>query len=294
MIVNEARPLDELAGALAAFQAEAPVIPKKQTAKIETQGGRNYSYTYADLATMAPVVLPLLAKHGLAFTALPSAGHDGGPPLLVGMLLHTSGQYVCGELPITGKTPQEIGSSLTYGRRYLLGCLTGVVSDDDDDGQLAEKAARRPRKAASGRAGPEPVNPPVAPAIQRRERPRPVGSAPPEPDAPPRADPGQDGNAPTDQQIRALFAAIGKALGPDASRAERLALCSAIVGRALESSTELNRPEVGAILDWLEEREAGRASWVWDPEAGTGEAGRMPPPEPPDAWVAHDEAPEWP
>ena len=52
-----ARPLDELAGALAAFQAEVPVIPKKQTAKIETERGRNYSYTYADLATIAPVVM---------------------------------------------------------------------------------------------------------------------------------------------------------------------------------------------------------------------------------------------
>ena len=71
------------------------MVPKKQTAKIETQGGRNYSYTYADLATIAPVVMPLLAKHGLAFTTLPT-GRNGAPPMLVGMLIHKSGQFVRG------------------------------------------------------------------------------------------------------------------------------------------------------------------------------------------------------
>ena len=41
-----------------------------------------------------------------------------------------------------------MGSSLTYGRRYLLGCLTGIVTDDDEDGQIATQEERpAPRKA---------------------------------------------------------------------------------------------------------------------------------------------------
>jgi len=279
--------LDELAEALAAFQSEVPVVPKKQTARIQTERGRDYSYTYADLATIAPVVMPLLAKHGLSFTALPIGPKgEGRGPVLRGMLLHTSGQHLSGELPITGRTPQEIGSSLTYGRRYLLGCLTGVVTDDDDDGQLSERAARaRPRKDP---APPSPEDLPVAPPapIQRRTRPRQVEeSAPVEsaPNGPPHGSPtgaaltpGADSSEEAspkgvpDSMRRALFGAIGKALGPEATRAERLALCTAILGRPVESSNDLDPREVSRILEWLERRAAGLADWSYDPYAETG------------------------
>lgn len=264
------RPLDELAGALAAFQAEVPVVPKKQTAKIETERGRNYSYTYADLATIAPVVMPLLAKHGLAFTALPTARKDAAP-VLVGMLIHTSGQFVRGELPISGRTPQEIGSSLTYGRRYLLGCLTGVVTDDDDDGALAERAAKTVRKAPERPPGADP-QPPVAPPIpiQRRKRdPAPAVDSPH--GAPPGPDKGEDKPSPPmrEPQRRALFAAVGEAL-PDAQREERLALCSAVLGRRVESSADLTMAEASAILRWLDDFKAGREAWQFDNELGLG------------------------
>ena len=36
-------------------------------------------------------------------------------------------------------TDQQLGSSLTYGRRYSICCLLGIVADEDDDGQLASK-----------------------------------------------------------------------------------------------------------------------------------------------------------
>lgn len=271
-------PIDELAEALAAFQAECPVIPKKQTAKIETQGGRNYSYTYADLATISPVVLPILAKHGLAFTALPRGGKDG-PPMLVGMLIHKSGQTVRGELPITGRTPQEIGSSLTYGRRYLLGCLTGVVTDDDDDGHLAERSAKRTRKAPERSPGADPP-PPVAPPvpIQRKRRQRATAGEDPAPasgsphgstveDAEP--GPAPDDTPMRDAQRRALFAAVSEAL-PDAERPERLALCSAVIGRPVQSSNELTMADASAILRWLDDYRAGREAWQFDPETELG------------------------
>lgn len=263
-------PLDELAGALAKFQAEVPVVPKKQTAKIETQGGRNYSYTYADLATISPVVMPLLAKHGLAFTALPTARKDG-PPVLVGMLIHTSGQSVKGELPITGRTPQEIGSSLTYGRRYLLGCLTGVVTDDDDDGGLATRAAKKTDRPP----GVDP-QPPVAPPIpiQRKARKPVTGEPAPGPSGPPTGRPAPTGTGsapdpkptkPTESMRRALFAAIGEAL-PEAQRVERLALCSAVTGRRVESSEALTAREVSSILAWVDDFRAGREAYTYEPE----------------------------
>ena len=36
-----------------------------------------------------------------------------------------------------------MGSAITYGRRYALSAIVGVVSDEDDDGEAAMKQARK-------------------------------------------------------------------------------------------------------------------------------------------------------
>jgi hypothetical protein len=151
-----------LAAALVAFQAEMPTVKKSQTAKVPTKAGGSYSYTYAGLADVMREAMPILTRHGLAFTALPRLAERGYE--LRGTLLHSSGESIEGSLPIAGNTPQEMGSSLTYMRRYLFGCMTGLVTDDDDDGQLAQgvaaKAARKPRATAPERgASPDAVTP---------------------------------------------------------------------------------------------------------------------------------------
>lgn len=130
-----------LAAALAAFQAEMPTVTKSHKASVPTKAGGSYSYTYADLADVSAAVTPLLAKHGLSFSCCPRPAERGYE--LVGRLLHSSGESIEGSLPLNGSTPQELGSSLTYMRRYLLGAITGVVTDDDDDGHTATVAAKR-------------------------------------------------------------------------------------------------------------------------------------------------------
>jgi hypothetical protein len=139
--------LDQIATALAAFQAEMPTVAKAHTATVKSDKG-SYSYTYAGLADVSEAAMPLLAKHGLSFSCLPGGG------VLTGMLLHSSGQSLTASLPINGATPQQVGSSLTYMRRYLLGCMTGLVTDDDDDGQLAQSTPKR--KPAAKKAAPPP------------------------------------------------------------------------------------------------------------------------------------------
>lgn len=129
-----------LARALAAFQAEMPIIPKNQKAKVPTKAGGSYEYTYAGLPDVSAVVMPLLTRHGLAFSVCPRVTEHGGE--VVGVLLHESGERLEASLPLFGRQAQEIGSALTYARRYLLGCMTGVVTDDDDDGSLAQAAKR--------------------------------------------------------------------------------------------------------------------------------------------------------
>jgi hypothetical protein len=135
-----------IAAALAGFQADMPVVPKNKTAKLGT-----YSYKYADLADVTAAAMPVLHTHGLAFSACPRRSDHGYE--LVGLLLHTSGETLHGSLPLHGEQPQAIGSALTYARRYLLGSMTGLVTDDDDDGRSAASAKRtQPKVTAKTRA----------------------------------------------------------------------------------------------------------------------------------------------
>lgn len=142
--------LANLATALAAFQAEMPTVAKAQKATVPTKSGGSYTYTYAGLPDVVAAVTPLLTKHGLAFSCCPRRSEDGTYELS-GVLLHESGETLTGSLPIFGRQAQEIGSAITYGRRYLLGCMTGVVTDDDDDGSLAHSAPQRVEQTSEDR-----------------------------------------------------------------------------------------------------------------------------------------------
>lgn len=154
-------PHPNLASALVAFMTEKPRVAKNQEARIPGKDGRQgYSYKYADLADVDDAATPVLARHGLAFIAVPRRT-EAGAYELVGTLVHTSGETMEGPLPLHGRTAQELGSSITYMRRYLLGAMTGIVTDDDDDGTRAQ-AAQAQRATPAGppedqpRQGPPP------------------------------------------------------------------------------------------------------------------------------------------
>ena len=128
-----------LATALAEFQKDLPTVGKDRTADTG-----KFSYSYTDLATLTHTVLPVLVKHGLSFITYPRMTENGYE--LVGRLTHVAGDFIEGALPIYGRQPQEIGSALTYARRYLLGSMTGVVAESDDDGARVVKSERTPAK----------------------------------------------------------------------------------------------------------------------------------------------------
>ena len=67
--------------------------------------------------------------------------------VLAYVLRHTSGGEDGGEYPLpSANTPaQQMGSAITYARRYCLLAVTGVApEDEDDDGASAPPADRRP------------------------------------------------------------------------------------------------------------------------------------------------------
>lgn len=198
-----------LAAALAAVQSALPVVHKGKAASIKSDKG-SYGYSYADLSDVTAVIMPLLAKHGLSFTCTPRLVERGYE--LAGLLLHTSGERVEGALPLTGGTPQQLGSSITYMRRYLLGCMTGVVTDDDDDARAATEAAH----------------------AARREVHRAVAE-----DAVPRI---------SETQTKRLHALCGDL---SLNRDKKLALATWSAGREITTTSDLTTREASALIDYL-------------------------------------------
>lgn len=143
-----------LAAALAAFQAEVPTIRKGNTATVASQKG-SYQYAYADLSDVTEKALPLLGKHGLAFTSKPTLTFAiGGEQTFVMeyALRHAaSDESIEGMYPLPDPqavSPQALGSALTYARRYCLCAVTGVApgGDDDDAHAQGDQPAQSPRR----------------------------------------------------------------------------------------------------------------------------------------------------
>lgn len=165
---DEKNPQQLFAAALAAFQESLPAIRKENTATVRSDKG-NYSYAYADLTDISEAAMPLLAKQGLSFTASPTMTDHGF--VLRYALLHEAGHREGGDFPLPDASKfgaQQIGSWLTYARRYALCAVTGLApGGDDDDGEKAKDARaseplpRAPRtRGATERKGPEQTNQP--------------------------------------------------------------------------------------------------------------------------------------
>lgn len=218
-----------LAAALAAFQKDVPKVAKTQTANVPTKGGGGYRYTYAGLPDVTAAVMPKLAEHGLSFAVCPRVDGDGA--VVVGILLHAAGGRLEASLPLYGRTSQELGSSLTYARRYLLGAMTGVVTDDDDDGNTAEGAPRASRDEPAA------------------ERPRTTRSRPRDADAP-AARRGQPGDPATEAQRLAIADEFKKQGITDKDTALRT-IAALLDGLVVDSTAELTAGQADLVLDAL-------------------------------------------
>lgn len=153
-----------LAAALAAFQQDLPKIGKDNTANTGT-----YSYKYADLSDVSSAVLPAMARHGLSFSTKPTLD-DGGRFVLAYTLRHTSGDTDTGVYPLPSSgSPQQVGSAITYARRYVLSAIAGVAPDEDDDGAAAQTASYDYSPPAQQRQRPQqrPAAVPSTPADAR-------------------------------------------------------------------------------------------------------------------------------
>lgn len=106
----------------------------------------SYKYRYADLATAAQQARAVLAGHGLAVHQS-AHGEQLGSVSVTTRVWHTSGQWIESEplvMPAKGG-PQDVGSAISYARRYALMAVLGLATDDDD-GAGAQQAAREADK----------------------------------------------------------------------------------------------------------------------------------------------------
>lgn len=126
---------------------------------------------YADLGSVWQALAPF-REAGIAITQSPMDSPDGYI-VLDTQLTHTSGQWMRARLKmrVSKDDPQGAGSALTYARRYSLGCVTGLVTEEDDDGNLASQLCgpTHDQKFAQAPLKPAPAKPPapakvVAPA----------------------------------------------------------------------------------------------------------------------------------
>lgn len=126
--------------ALAAFQAEMPVLKKNKTAKITSKTGGSYSYTYAELGYITSIITPLLSKHGLSYRW---DFQEVGDKLKVTCnVTHIDGHTECTSMEAgrdnsgSKNDIQQKGSTMTYLQRYtLIGALGLSTANEDIDGQ---------------------------------------------------------------------------------------------------------------------------------------------------------------
>jgi hypothetical protein len=92
---------------------------------------------YADLSAVWEALDPF-RREGIVFTQSPMEGPDGYI-VLDTQLTHISGQWIRSRLKmrLAKDDPQGAGSAITYARRYGIGSMTGIVTEEDDDGNAA-------------------------------------------------------------------------------------------------------------------------------------------------------------
>jgi hypothetical protein len=143
----------DLVAALAKARVDFEPIVRTKTVTVKSDRG-SYQFSYAPLEDILAATAAALSAHGLVLVSGIEPSGDRGVVLST-RLMHASGQWLesCVDVGRPSKM-QEMGSSLTYARRYAITGLLGISADDDDDANAADGNAitaqtARPRPTAS-------------------------------------------------------------------------------------------------------------------------------------------------
>lgn len=157
--MNTSSEIKDLAAALAIAQGQIETAKKDST-------NPHFKSKYADLTSVWEACRVALCTNGIAVVQSPESREGIQGVVLVTRLIHSSGQWLEGELhiPVNKQDAQAVGTAISYGRRYSLAAMVGVVADDDDDGTAASK-------------NPPDQKPSKPPAAAKAVTPKPAASA---------------------------------------------------------------------------------------------------------------------
>jgi len=253
-----------LSTALAKAQGEFPPIPR--TAEVKTA---SYSFRYAPLDAILGAVRPVLSQNGLALVQLLDRDLDGRPMLRT-ELRHAEGAQIGAGFPLPKipDTPQQLGSLLTYLRRYAIVAILGIAPDEDDDAQTAVARPAAPVDPSRSELKWREVGPGPdfgffddEPPQDRLQIDEPVGSSF---KAPKTKEPSTvDARPLTDPQRKKIYAMLGKLRKADQAQLDKVNLpanhytddnvrqrIGALYGT--ESVTELTRYQARQLIDQLQ------------------------------------------
>lgn len=129
---------DKIDAALAKAQADLENPSKDAT-------NPHFKSKYATLDAGLNIVRSVLSKHGISVTQ-PTGFEDG--VLMLYTRLACAGQWIQAEYPVSQfpVKQQELGSCLTYSRRYSLFSLVGIAGEEDDDANAAVSPTPAPKR----------------------------------------------------------------------------------------------------------------------------------------------------
>lgn len=110
----------------------------------ETAQAGNRTYKYLNLATLLKNIKPIFEKNGIAFSQKVTFDGTGDGRQTLGTVEtiifdENEQQTVCSYPFFVTGDPQQVGSAITYARRYSLTTVLGIFPDKDDDGGYAKQ-----------------------------------------------------------------------------------------------------------------------------------------------------------
>ena len=131
---------------IAAISAALSKAQGQMSPAIKDSTNPHFRSTYADLASVWDACRGPLSANGLSVVQIPEEW-DNGRTSIHTMLLHSSGEYICGTLviPVGKNDAQGVGSAISYGRRYALASMVGITQADDDGNSACD--APKPKAA---------------------------------------------------------------------------------------------------------------------------------------------------
>jgi hypothetical protein len=135
----------QYAEALAAMQPHLPVVGRNGTIVIKKQGTQEVvqSTPYTLWEDVNEAIRPQMAEHGFALSF--RIGKEADRVVVTGILSHKAGHQEESTLSLPLDTTgsknnvQAIGSSVSYGKRYVAMAMLNITSrGEDDDGKAAD------------------------------------------------------------------------------------------------------------------------------------------------------------